>query len=205
MTKLLKIIIGCTIAAIGLYVLRHSNVVTGGTAGLSISISYLTNIPFSWLFFLINLPFYIFSFYRMGAKFTLSTIFSITLLSILSGLDHFFPVFTIPSFIGAILGGIAIGLGLSILFMNQASLGGANILALFLQKKYNWNPGKVNFIFDFTVVLVGLYSIGLVKGLYSILSIAVTSILIAYFKNIISEKNYAVHSKITLQTEVSAN
>ncbi|MFT8322729.1 MAG: YitT family protein [Bacillus sp. (in: firmicutes)] len=205
MTKLFKIIIGCIVVTTGLLILRHSNVVTGGTAGLSMSISYLSDISFSWLFFLINLPFYVFSFYRMGVKFTLSTIFSVSLLSTLSGVDHFIPAFTIPSLLGAVLGGIIIGFGLSILFMNQASLGGANILALFLQKKYNWNPGKVNFVFDFIVVLIGLYSIGLMKGFYSIVSIALTSIVIAYFKNTIATKNYSIRSKLAVPTEASAN
>ncbi|WP_374701217.1 YitT family protein [Thalassobacillus sp. C254] len=77
---------------------------------------------------------------------------------------------------------MSIGLGISILFINGASLGGANILALFLHKKFNWNPGKVNFLFDFFVVLTGMYAIGLVSGFASVLSIIVTSCIISYFK-----------------------
>ncbi|GKU81913.1 YitT family protein [Niallia sp. NCCP-28] len=205
MKKLLKIVMGCMIVTVGLILLRHANIVTGGTAGLSISISYLTDLPFSWIFFIINLPFYIFSFYQMGFKFTMLTILSISLLSLLSGLDSLLPAFSIPSLLGAILGGAIIGFGVSILFMNQASLGGANILALFMQKKYNWNPGKVNFVFDFCVVLTGLYSIGLIKGLYSVVSIAVLSIVIAYFKNNIASKNFKVPASVSVQREVSAN
>jgi len=205
MKKLFKILLGCMIVAIGIIMLRHANIVTGGTAGLSISISYLTDLPFSWIFFIINLPFYIFSFYQMGSKFTFLTILSVSLLSLLTGLDSFLPAFTIPSLFGAILGGCIIGFGLAILFMNQASLGGANILALFMQKKYNWNPGKVNFVFDFCVVLIGLYSIGLIKGLYSVLSIAILSIVIAYFKNNIAAKNFKVPTNVSVQREASAN
>lgn len=69
------------------------------------------------------------------------------------------------------------------MFYHQASLGGANILALFLQKRCGWNPGAVNFLFDFGVVLAGIFSVGLLKGLFSLVSIAVTGLIIGIFKN----------------------
>lgn len=69
------------------------------------------------------------------------------------------------------------------MFYHQASLGGANILALFLQKRYGWNPGTVNFLFDFGVVLAGIFSVGLLKGLFSLVSIAVTGLIVGFFKN----------------------
>ena len=81
----------------------------------------------------------------MGWKFTVTTIGSVSLLSLLTSLDHLLPAFTLPSLMGAVTGGLIAGLGLSILFMNGASLGGANILALFAQRKFGWDPGKVNF------------------------------------------------------------
>ncbi len=118
----------------------------------------------------------------MGWKFTATTIGSVSLLSLLTSLDHLLPSFTLPSLMGAVTGGLIAGLGLSILFMNGASLGGANILALFAQRKFGWDPGKVNFSFDFLVVLSSMYSIGLSKGIFSVISIAITGFVISYFK-----------------------
>ncbi len=184
--RLLFIILGCAITSFGVILLQHSNVVTGGTAGLSLSASYLFGLPFAVLFFLINLPFYIFSVIRMGWKFTLSTVFAVTTLSIMTSVDQWLPHFTLPMWFGATAGGFVIGIGLSLLFMNGASLGGANILALFLQKRYNTNPGKTTFIFDAAVVLTSILTIGFVRGLFSILSIAVTAKVISYFKQQIS-------------------
>jgi len=80
-------------------------------------------------------------------------------------------------------------MGLSILFREGSSLGGANILALFLQKRFNINPGKINFIFDVLVVLTSILTVGLMKGTISIISIAVTSTVISYFKKDIAEKS----------------
>jgi uncharacterized membrane-anchored protein YitT (DUF2179 family) len=65
------------------------------------------------------------------------------------------------------------GLGLSLLFWNGSSLGGVNILMLYLQKKYGWDPGKSTFLIDFGIVMTGVYTVGLLKGLYSILSVVV--------------------------------
>ncbi|MCT2537747.1 YitT family protein [Aquibacillus koreensis] len=188
MKKILFILVGILLVSVGVTILKFSEIATGGTAGLALSLSYLTQTPFSLFFFLVNIPFYIFSVLRMGWKFTLSTIFAVSTLSIVTTFDQFLPSFSVPIWLGAIVGGAIIGVGLSILFANGSSLGGANILALFLHKRYQFNPGKTTFLFDFIVVLTSLYAVGFVRGLASVLSIAVTSMVISYFKNRIAEK-----------------
>jgi len=104
MKRISLILLGCLMVSIGVIILKHSNLVTGGTAGLSLSATYLFNLPFSVVFFLINIPFYIFSFIRMGWNFTLSTICSVAILSALTSIDAFLPAFTFPMLLGAVLG-----------------------------------------------------------------------------------------------------
>lgn len=195
MKKIGLILLGCIVVTAGVIILQHSNIVTGGTAGLALSLSYLVNLPFAIVFFLINLPFYLFSVLQMGWRFTLTTAGAVSVLSLMTAVDQFLPNFTIPMLVGSLLGGLIIGLGLTLIFMNGASLGGANILALFLQKRFNTNPGTVNFIFDFLVVLSSILVIGWIKGLCSILSIFVISKVISYFKEDIKKKNTAPSTK----------
>ncbi|MCM2676522.1 YitT family protein [Alkalicoccobacillus plakortidis] len=197
------IFIGCLLAAFGVVILKHSDLVTGGTAGLSLSIAYLSHLPFSFVFFLINIPFYLFSMLRMGLSFTVTTMLSVTMLSLLTGIDTWLPAFSIPYWAGAIAGGFVIGIGLSLLFKNSASLGGSNILALFLQKRYGFDPGKTNFVFDLMVVLTSLYTIGFIKGFFSVLSIAVTSRVISYYKNGYATKKPAVKKEFVLTRQAS--
>lgn len=180
--KYLYLVLGCVLVSAGLVLLRHSHVMTGGTAGLSLTISYILNAPFSWVFFLINLPFYGFAIVRMGWNFTLHTVLSVTLVTLLSGLDKFLPVFELPVFVGTVAGSILCGLGLSVLFMNRTSLGGVSIFALYMQQKRNWNPGVINGVLDTTIVLLGLYSVGLLEGILSVLSVVIVSAIISYFK-----------------------
>lgn len=186
MEKLIKLFCGSLVTSIGVIILRHSHVVTGGVAGLSLMISYFLNMQFSSIFFIINIPFYIFSFTRMGCKFTLSTIAAITILSLMTSIDKWLPLFSIPTFAGAVFGGLIIGFGLSTIAINGASLGGTNMVAIFLQKRYNLNPGIMNFIFDFLVVALSFNSIGISKCIFSVLSIATTASVISYFKGKIS-------------------
>ncbi|MFA9560084.1 YitT family protein [Evansella sp. AB-rgal1] len=202
MLRFINIVIGCFIVSFGVLVLQNSEIITGGTAGLALSISYSINISFAIAFFLVNIPFYILSVRKMGWKFTLSTFFAVSLLSIMTELLQFIPNFEVTPLFGAILGGSVIGIGVTVLFMNGASLGGANILALVLQKKLQINPGKTMFLFDFFVILIGLYSVGIVRGFYSVISIFFISIIISLMKG-----KFAVsktESKIPSEAQASA-
>lgn len=49
--------------------------------------------------------------------------------------------------------------------------------------------GKTNFIFDTIVILIGLYSVGLIRGLYSIVSVFIISFMMSTFKEKIANRN----------------
>ncbi|MDR4314879.1 membrane protein [Niallia circulans] len=190
MRKIIVMMFGCLITSFGLYLLKGSAIVTGGTAGLALSISYLLPISFSILFTLINIPFYILSYFKMGKKFTISTILAVSLVTLFSYLlSIILPPFALYPLLGSIIGGFIIGIGTIILFMNGSSLGGAQILSITLQKQFNWNMGKTNFIFDTIVILIGLYSVGLIRGLYSIVSVFIISFMMSTFKEKIANRN----------------
>lgn len=180
--KWLQIVSSCFVTVGGVILLKHASVVTGGTAGLSLSLSHLLPVPFHYAFMLLNLPFFVFSYFFMGRAFTARTIAAIAILSAISAIDSLLPHFSIPPAIGSIAGGAFIGAGITSLFRSGASLGGATIVAVYLHKRYGLNPGKTNFAFDLLVVLTSLFVLPLVSGLWSALSIAVTSGVIAYFK-----------------------
>ncbi|WP_216651688.1 YitT family protein [Paenibacillus sp. NEAU-GSW1] len=180
--KWLHLALGCLLTAAGLMMLKHAQVFTGGTAGMALSLAHMLHLKFYILFFLLNFPFLLFSFMTMGRSFTLNTIFSIMLLSALTSVDRFLPPPSISPTVGAIAGGILIGVGVCALFRNGASLGGSNIVALYLNRKFRINPGKTNFVFDSTVLLISLFAYPVANLLLSALSIAVTSSIMALYK-----------------------
>jgi uncharacterized membrane-anchored protein YitT (DUF2179 family) len=52
-----------------------------------------------------------------------------------------------------VMGGFLIGAGLLMLFRHKASLGGINILVLYLQERRGWRAGKVQMAIDSLIVL----------------------------------------------------
>lgn len=180
--KWLHIAFGCFVTAGGVILLKHASVVTGGTAGLSLTLSHLSPVPFHYAFMLLNLPFFVFSYFYMGRTFTLRTVAAIATLSALSAIDGWLPSFALPPLAGSVMGGALIGVGIAALFRGGASLGGATIIAVYLQKRHGLNPGKTNFAFDLLVVLASLFALPLGAGLMSALSIAVTSGVLTYLK-----------------------
>ncbi len=136
MRNLLGVLSGIFITSIGAIILKGPEIATGGTAGLALAGSYIFDISFSLIFFLINIPFYIFSYFQTGIKFTLTTIFSVSVLSLFTSIISKFAVFSysFPAFIGVVIGGGLVGFGLSLLFNNNSSLGGLNIIGLYFSK-----------------------------------------------------------------------
>lgn len=186
--KYVHIIIACLIINIGIFILHSAKVATGGTVGLALSINYWTTLAFSLAYLIVNLPFIILSYLRLGKDFTFSTLISIGILSGISFLTGFIPTMAIPTWIGVVLGSVFAGIGMTYLFLNKSSIGGTSILAVFLQKKYNWDPGKTLFILDIFILLTTVYSIGWFGLIYSTVSALIVSTIVSISRKRINEK-----------------
>ncbi len=172
----LSILEGCLLVALGLHLLNASGLLISGTAGMGLILLRLTDLSFGQLFFILNLPFYVLAFRFMGRAFTLRTIFSVSLLSLLSELMTCYLVFDISEpALAAILGGMLIGFGLIILFRHQASLGGLNILAIYLERRFDIHAGKTTLAADTLIVVVALSVFEPLQLLYSLLAFATMS------------------------------
>ena len=55
--------------------------------------------------------------------------------------------------LAAVLGGLLVGAGLLMLFRHRASLGGINVVALFLQERLGWRAGQVQMVLDVLILL----------------------------------------------------
>lgn len=145
---------GALVVAFGITLLKHAGLLTGGTAGLAFLVHYATGWNFGVLFFLLNLPFYGLALRTLGRPFTVKTLLAVATMSLLSDLlprwitfTHLDPVFA------AIVGGILVGIGLLMLFRHKASLGGINVLALYLQDKHGLRAGTVQMALDCAIVV----------------------------------------------------
>ncbi|MHA7208801.1 YitT family protein [Arthrobacter sp. MDT1-65] len=150
----LGIVTGTFTVSLGLFLLKTSGAVTGGTAGLALLLGYVGGLPFGVLFFAVNIPFFALAVWKKGWDFTLRTI---TAVALVSGLSNLHPLaignLTLDPLYAALGGNLLAGVGLLILFRHKASLGGFNILALILQERLGWRAGYVQMALDTAVVL----------------------------------------------------
>lgn len=154
----LALLVGTALMALGLTIYTKATLVTGSTAGLALLIQYAGGIAFGWAFFIINLPFYILSLMQMGLAFTLRTFAAVALLSIFTNLSQrWIEISRVEPLYAALIGGAIMGLGLLILFRHRASLGGVNILVLFLQERFGLRAGYVQLGIDAAILTGGLF------------------------------------------------
>lgn len=176
----IALLLGALVVSFGASLLKQSGALTGGMAGLAFLIHYATGVKFGVVFFLLNLPFYWLAFRRMGPAFVLKTFAAITLVSVFTELHpHFIDISQINPFYAAVFANALMGLGFVVLFRHQASLGGVNILALYLQERYGIRAGRLMMGVDGVVVLASLFLVSLPLLVASICGVLILNQLIA--------------------------
>ncbi len=170
---------GTLFVSLALILFGQVGMLTGGTAGVAFLLHYATGITLGKLFFLINLPFYWFAWTRMGREFTLKTFIAISLLAaMMEWSPKLFAIERLHPAYAAVLGGLLLGSGCLFLARHRASLGGATIVTLYLQKAHGWRAGKVQMVIDCSIVLLALTVIEPARVGYSVLGAVVMNLFI---------------------------
>ena len=174
------LVTGTLLVAFGVVLFGQTGLLTGGTAGLAFLIRYATGMDFGIAFFLVNLPFYVFAWRRMGPVFTLKTLAAVSLLSVFAqllpmgiGFGH------LSSAVASVLGGLLCGVGMLILFRHRASLGGMNVLVLYLQDRMGWRAGTTQMVIDSLIVLAALWITDWQRLAWSVFGAVVLNLVLA--------------------------
>ena len=147
---------GTLVVAIGLVFIKQAGLLTGGTTGLAFLVHYFAHTNFGLTLFLLNIPFYALAWWRIGKVFTFKTILSVALLGFFTEtLPQVLTLTWINPYFAGIAGGLLFGIGILILFRHRASLGGFNILVLYLQERHGWRAGKVQMGLDLCILAAG--------------------------------------------------
>ena len=171
---------GTLLFAFAIVLFRQAGLLTGGTAGLAFLGHYASGISFGLLYFLINIPFYIFGLLALGKAFTLKTFAAVALLSLYSEvLPRWIHIENIHPVFAAIIGGLLAGAGLLMLVRHRASLGGLGVMAIYLQKKRGWSAGTLQMIADGFIVCGALAIVDPLRVALSILGALVLNMVLA--------------------------
>lgn len=147
------LVAGTLLVAFAVALFRQAGLLTGGTPGLVFLAHYASGGSFGLLYFLINLPFYVFGLRALGLAFTVKTFLAVALLSAFSELiPHWIRIASLDPAFASVLAGLMAGSGLLILIRHQASLGGIGVLAIYLQKRRGWRAGTLQMVADGLIV-----------------------------------------------------
>ncbi len=174
--QIIWLTIGSIIVAFALesFMLPHK-IFDGGVIGISMMLSYLTHTQLGLLIFLINLPFMVLAFHKLGKRFVLQTLYAVTILSLATNMFHW-EIATKDSLLAPVFGGIILGTGVGLILKNNASLDGTEIMSIDLSQKFSFmTVGEFLMGFNLIIYLAAGLMFGWDKAMYSILTYFIAS------------------------------
>lgn len=172
--EIILTIIGSSIMAIGVSLfLLPNQLSSGGIAGIATITYYLLKIPMGTMILIINIPLFLFSFFKIGKSFFIKSLIGTISLSYFIDLFDQFEQLTQDRLLACIYGGILMGLGTAILLKANSSTGGSDLIS-FITKEYKPNIRVSNVI---TLIDIGIIALNMIFfreieiGLYSAIAI----------------------------------
>lgn len=180
----LLITIGTMLVALATkFFLAPNGIAAGGVIGLSIIVNkFIPYINIGILTLIMNTVLFIVAFIFIGGKFGGKTIYASLGLSLfISILDILLPnyeVLTHDLFLATIFGVFISGIGMGIVFNQNASTGGTDIIAKIINKFFNFPIGKSLLMVDFLITVFSALSFGIEVGMYSLLGVILNGFVI---------------------------
>lgn len=180
------ITIGVIMVSCGMYFfLMPSNLATGGANGLAIVINhFIPVLPVGILMLFINIILFITAFIVLGKGFGVKTIYASLAISLLVFiLEKVYPMtnsFTGDILLELIFGIVISGVGMGIVFNQNASTGGTDISAKIINKFFNINLGKAVFLSDILITILAGFAFGINLSMYAMLGVLINSFVIDY-------------------------
>ena len=137
-------------------------IVTGGISGIGAIVFYSTGFPVQYTFFIINAVLIVMALKILGWKFLTKTIYATFMLTLF--LEIFQDIITMPNgefykilgenndFMSLLIGCMMTGTALAIVFLNNGSTGGTDIVAAVLNKFHNITLGKALIMIDICII-----------------------------------------------------
>ncbi|MDT3386946.1 MAG: YitT family protein [Bacteroidota bacterium] len=138
-------------------------IVTGGVTGICAIIFYGIGIPVSYTNFIINAFLLVVGLRILGFKFLVKTIYATLLLTVMLGIAQ--DIMTNPEtgelyqlmgkgndFMSLVIGCCITGISWAIVFLNNGSTGGTDIVGASINKYYNISLGKIFVMVDIVII-----------------------------------------------------
>ncbi len=167
--------------------LISSHFIDGGVTGISMLIANIFGFPVSTLIVIINIPFIILGYRKIGWQFAVKTSLGIVALALCIAFIPF-PDVTPDQLLSALFGGFFIGTGIGLAMRGGAVLDGTEVAALVLSN--NSPVIKVSdaiLIMNLVIFTIALFFLGVEPALYSIVTYFAATRMIDFVVNGIEE------------------
>ena len=161
-----------------------NNIACGGVSGLALVLHDITGIESGIIMFVANVILFGVAFIFIGGEFGIKSIYAAFGLSaILSITEKSGISFALTNnlVLATIFGSALLAMGTAIMFTQDASTGGTSIIAKIINKYFHLPIGQGLLLADCTVTLLAIYSFGIEKGLFGLLSATLIGILVDKF------------------------
>lgn len=185
--KVVLIIIGSMICSFGIHnIHQRTNITEGGIFGLMLLLEHWFNISPAYITPVLDFTCYLIAFRFLGSRFIKTSIFSTLCISAFYKLwEAFLPMLPDLSdhpLIAAVLGGIFVGVGVGLVVRQGGSAGGDDALALTISHVSKWHLSSSYLFTDITVLLMSLSYIPLMRIVFSLITVTISSNIIDWIK-----------------------
>jgi len=166
----LYIFLGIIAAGFGLNgFLLPNKFIDGGVTGVSLLLTELTQLPFSVLIILINIPFIFLSYFTLGKSFAIKTLLAIIGLGLCVAIIHF-PIITNDKLLVAVFGGIFLGAGIGLTIRGGGVIDGTEVLAIYVSKKMGVTIGDIIIMINVAIFGSAAFLLSIETALYSMIT-----------------------------------
>ncbi|WP_286229667.1 YitT family protein [Neobacillus mesonae] len=172
----LLVLLGSAIIAISFNVfLLPNKVASGGVSGISTILKSVLGLEPAYVQWAFNIPLFIAGVVLLGKHYGVKTLAGTIFLPFVVFLTKSWEPWTHDALLGALFGGIGVGLGLGIVFRGNASTGGTDLAAQIINKYTGFTLGRCVVMIDGLIVLTAAIVFDIEKALYALIGLYVTS------------------------------
>lgn len=146
----------------------------GGATGIALLIARLTDLPFSVLLVVINIPFIALAFKLVSSAFAWRACFSIVALAGITATVHF-PTVTDDKLLVSAFGGFFLGGGIGLAVRGGSVLDGTEVLALALGRRIGITIGDVVLLVNVAIFGVAAWLVDLETAMYAMITFLAAS------------------------------
>lgn len=151
-------IVGSAFAAAGIYNFAvKANFPISGFSGIALILYQLLGLPMGLTTIIMNIPVALLCYKLIGKRFFFSSIRCMVISSVfIDYVAPLFPVYEGDRLLAAVCTGVLTGLGYAMIYMQNSSTGGVDFIMMAVKsKKPHIALGKISFVLDATIIVVG--------------------------------------------------